>query len=52
MTMTIQQIADRINERRLYVSPTDPRKVAWRAVGDVTKGISPLFDVLIRLRQQ
>jgi hypothetical protein len=48
--MTIQEIADRINERQLFI--TDARKVGWRAVGDVSKSTTPLFDVLIRLRQQ
>jgi len=47
--LTIQEIADRINERRLFV--TDARKVGWRAVGDVVKSTFPLFEVLIRLRK-
>jgi len=48
--MTIQEIADRINERRLF--PTDARKVGWRAVGDVVKSTAPLFEVLVRMRSE
>lgn len=47
--MTIQEIADCINERQLFI--TDARKVGWRAVGDVVKSTAPHFEVLIRLRQ-
>ena len=53
--MTIEQIADTINRRHLFVrrdgSPTDARQVGWRAVGDVAKGKPPQFNVLINLRR-
>ena len=53
--MTIEDIAQAINQRRLYVRKNglsiDARQVAWRAAGDVSKGNPPQFDVLIRLRE-
>ncbi|MFQ5988024.1 MAG: HTH domain-containing protein, partial [Dehalococcoidia bacterium] len=43
--MTMQDIADIISQRRLFVSrdgsPADARKVGWRAVGDVAKSVAP-----------
>lgn len=52
--MRIEDIAFIINERNLYVSKdgsqTNARLVGWRAVGDVSKGDSPQFEVLIKLR--
>jgi hypothetical protein len=53
MTMTIQEIADTINQRDyLYASKTDPREIALKAVSNAMKGTSPMFDVLIRLKGQ
>ena len=52
--MSIEDIAEALNQQQLYVrkngSLPDARQVGWRAVGDVTKGTSPQFDVLVRLR--
>lgn len=48
----IQQIAETINQRRLYRkkngSPIDPFGVGLRAVSDVSKGPTH-FEVLVRL---
>jgi hypothetical protein len=53
--MRIEEIADIINQQRLYIredgSQIDARQVGWRAVGDVTKGNPPQFEVVVRLRQ-
>ena len=54
--MTIEAIADAIRQRGLYVkkigSQVSPWNVGLRAVSDVSKSTAPLFEVLIRLRQQ
>jgi len=53
--MRIEDIANAVNQKGLFVSrdgsPTDARKVGWRAVSDVAKGRVPQFEVLIRLRE-
>jgi hypothetical protein len=53
--LTIEEIADAINRQGLYVkkdgSKADIYGVGLRAVSDVAKSRTPLFDVLIRLRK-
>ena len=52
--MTIENIAGQINERGLYTKKDGSQPDFWdigvRAVDNVFKSNSPVFDVLIRLR--
>jgi len=55
MPMSIEEIADAINQQGLYVKKKDGSKVdvygvGLRCVSDVAKSGEPLFDVLIQLR--
>lgn len=54
--MTIEQIAALINKQNLYLKTNGSQVTAWnvglRAVSDVCKGEKPIFDVLIKLRDQ
>jgi hypothetical protein len=52
--MTVEDVASEINKRNLYRKRDGSQVNSWgvgmRALGDVFKSKTPIFDVLIRLR--
>jgi hypothetical protein len=51
MPMSIEDIADAINQQGLYFQETNAYRVGYRTVSDVAKGPTH-FEVLIRLRER
>ncbi len=52
--MTVEEIASEINRLNLYLKKNGNQTNKWgvgaRALSDVSKSQSPMFDVLIKLR--